>query len=493
MVIEAEAGARVKVYGNDDEDVLVGGFTSSDLISGGADNGLISGEDGFNSLAGGSGSDSILGGLDADIIRGNSGDDFLIGEDGADTLVGGSGQDVIVAGDIDFSGIPVIGDPIMVTAGGATWLDDIAATVSADGEQDWIVFGGDLDDKNYYASRPVENTDNGVDTIYGLDLCNDGIGVDGDVLDLSRMFKDVLTITPENVGDYVWLEMVDAERSDLYIDTLGGGEAIGNGVLMAHLEGVADGAEVTVRVNATLTTCIASDPLTESLYYTVGYYSAGSAGIWLEGEGGETGYAPGIDTLLEVGSGGLTLNGVLGSGGSLSIDGADFANNEVTIEWQLITFPTLDVSGFNSNDKIVLNLSQNASTWGGAATFLGYGASSLPPTKVGSFAAFSSTASTKNYRRLSRSVHHSTAIGISTFSTGNVLVRGQADVNSGHTKLLARGLASGSYKIFTTSPTTNQVGAGPISTSTSATLAVGFNPATLTSSQFSFIVPTLPS
>lgn len=146
-----------------------------------------------------------------------------------------------------------------------------------------------------------------------------------------------------------------------------------------------DGEEVTVRVNETLTTCIAAPS-----YYTVGYYSSGAAGLWLDGEGGVNGsYEPGTDTLLTTGS------GLTDSAGVLTIDDANFAVNQVTIEWQLVNQPTINVSGFNGDDKIRVNLDVNFSEWLGAQGSNPF--SGGPPTNVENYAEFSSTNLTENF------------------------------------------------------------------------------------------------
>jgi Ca2+-binding RTX toxin-like protein len=65
------------LYGDDDNDTLIGGH-------------------GNDSLYGGNGDDILDGGIDKDTLYGDAGNDILIGGLGKDTLRGGSGKDKFV-------------------------------------------------------------------------------------------------------------------------------------------------------------------------------------------------------------------------------------------------------------------------------------------------------------------------------------------------------------------------------------------------------------
>ena len=97
------------VYGQDGEDLIVGGMLDDringgrqvdDLRGGGGDD-LIRGHSGNDSIEGGSGDDDLYGGGGGDQIRGGHGNDYLFGSSGRDTLMGNAGADELDGGNFD--------------------------------------------------------------------------------------------------------------------------------------------------------------------------------------------------------------------------------------------------------------------------------------------------------------------------------------------------------------------------------------------------------
>nr|MCU0885767.1 hypothetical protein [Beijerinckiaceae bacterium] len=76
------------LFGNDGDDVLLGG-AGNDTLSGGDDE---------DTLVGGDGNDSLSGGDEDDLLEGGAGNDILAGNDGEDVLLGGAGDDLLIGG-----------------------------------------------------------------------------------------------------------------------------------------------------------------------------------------------------------------------------------------------------------------------------------------------------------------------------------------------------------------------------------------------------------
>jgi Ca2+-binding RTX toxin-like protein len=84
-------------YGNEGNDLLIGG-SNSDALHGGAGNDVIEGGDGDDSLHGDSGNDRLYGGRGEDKLYGWTGNDELDGGDDDDYLSGYSGNDKLIGG-----------------------------------------------------------------------------------------------------------------------------------------------------------------------------------------------------------------------------------------------------------------------------------------------------------------------------------------------------------------------------------------------------------
>ncbi|WP_355582585.1 putative Ig domain-containing protein [Xanthomonas cannabis] len=84
----------VSLYGEEGDDVLIGG-AGSDLLDGGTGNDVISGSAGQDVVFGGDGDDLLSGGTGNDRLDGGEGTDEIYGEAGADVIDGGAGNDVL--------------------------------------------------------------------------------------------------------------------------------------------------------------------------------------------------------------------------------------------------------------------------------------------------------------------------------------------------------------------------------------------------------------
>ena len=118
------------IYGDYDDNTLIGGDGDDGLYGGGGDdvldgglgNDQVDGGEGSDILLGGYGDDELLGRYGDDTLDGGVGNDTLIGEYGADTLIGGDGNDTLYGGagdDLLFGGAD---DDIVVGGYGADLL-----------------------------------------------------------------------------------------------------------------------------------------------------------------------------------------------------------------------------------------------------------------------------------------------------------------------------------------------------------------------------------
>jgi len=92
-----------QIFGDGDNDSLVGGL-GNDTLNGGADDDEVFGGEGDDFVLGGAGSDTLDGENGNDDIRGQASDDLLIGGQGDDTIDGGDGTDSLIeSGNVDFT------------------------------------------------------------------------------------------------------------------------------------------------------------------------------------------------------------------------------------------------------------------------------------------------------------------------------------------------------------------------------------------------------
>ncbi len=135
--IDPRVSLAVEVYGEDGDDMLIGGSgrdlliggdgndrlegnRGNDYLDGGKGNDYLKGLDGDDVIFGGSGNDIICGGTGNDLVLGGDGNDWLYGGDGLDMLIGGLGDDMFPDGtDSD------------LLHGGTTRLDHDAAALLA--------------------------------------------------------------------------------------------------------------------------------------------------------------------------------------------------------------------------------------------------------------------------------------------------------------------------------------------------------------------------
>ena len=97
-LIKIDASKRtkaIKITGNDNENVIIGG-SKNDTIIAGSKSSTLNGGAGNDSINGSPESDSIVGGKGADVIYGLAGDDTLYGGAGNDTFYGGAGNDIFI-------------------------------------------------------------------------------------------------------------------------------------------------------------------------------------------------------------------------------------------------------------------------------------------------------------------------------------------------------------------------------------------------------------
>ena len=87
----------LEVFGEADNDTLVGG-DGNDTLSGGAGKNELAGGPGDDRLSGSSGPDRLYGGNGADRLYGNGGRDYLEGGNQTDRMYGGDGDDTLLGG-----------------------------------------------------------------------------------------------------------------------------------------------------------------------------------------------------------------------------------------------------------------------------------------------------------------------------------------------------------------------------------------------------------
>lgn len=93
-----------RIYGLAGDDTLVGGAgddyleggRGADTLVGGAGTDYLQGDTGDDSLHGGADEDTLMGGIGNDQLFGDSGEDVLVAGDGADVLVGGANSDTLL-------------------------------------------------------------------------------------------------------------------------------------------------------------------------------------------------------------------------------------------------------------------------------------------------------------------------------------------------------------------------------------------------------------
>lgn len=132
---------QTTAFGDEGNDVLIGGTGVQQLEGGNGD----------DRLEGGDGDDYLVGDAGADILTGGNGNDVLIGGDGIDSLDGGGGNDMLSAGE----GMETLngGDGDDVLVGG--------------GARDMLI-GGAGSDIYRYDSAQDSSPQGGIDTIYGF-------------------------------------------------------------------------------------------------------------------------------------------------------------------------------------------------------------------------------------------------------------------------------------------------------------------------------------
>ena len=187
-------GGDDMLYGTDTDDTLDGG-TGDDVLWG---------YEGNDTIAGGSGSgvDTVYAGYGDDTVTGGDGNDEIWGWYGDDTIDAGTGSDTVYAG---------YGSDTVTGGTGVDWLWGWAGNdMLSGGDGADYLYGGVNDDRLYGGA--------GDDELYGYDgtdLLDGGTG--GDYLDGG----DGVDIARYDGSKY-------AVQINLYDDTAGGGDAIGD-------------------------------------------------------------------------------------------------------------------------------------------------------------------------------------------------------------------------------------------------------------------------
>ena len=154
---------RDVLFGDEGNDLILGGFGAEEPSGGDADycmggqedNDFLDGGQGRDFLFGDAGNDHLVGGGDNDELRGGDGDDLMGGQDGDDFIDGGLGRDTIF-GDA--------GDDRILGGAGDDRLDG----------------GGGLDTAVFRGARSAYTitTSNGVTTVSGADGTDTLFGIE---------------------------------------------------------------------------------------------------------------------------------------------------------------------------------------------------------------------------------------------------------------------------------------------------------------------------
>ncbi|NIX76352.1 calcium-binding protein [Microvirga terricola] len=127
------------LYGNNDDDILIGGLGDDRLYGNEGVNGL-NGRGGNDQLFGGNTRDTIIGGEGDDSAYGNGGDDIIIGNAGGDKLYGAGGDDLIFGDDAEGVDLPSLLTSYTPAAAG----EEVGATIRIKRTW-WGGFEGEID------------------------------------------------------------------------------------------------------------------------------------------------------------------------------------------------------------------------------------------------------------------------------------------------------------------------------------------------------------
>jgi hypothetical protein len=143
---DGSLGSNVEVYGETDEDSIIGTPGEDEIDAGAGDDTVVGGES-KDLIAGGAGTDNLSGNLGDDTITGADGNDTIDGGGGSDdidsglgndSIIGGAGNDYIVSGDGDDS---IAGGDGLDLIFGDTGIDSLNGGVG----DDTLAGGGDID------------------------------------------------------------------------------------------------------------------------------------------------------------------------------------------------------------------------------------------------------------------------------------------------------------------------------------------------------------
>lgn len=257
-------------------------------------------------LKGLGGNDTLTGGLGSDYLDGGAGNDILSGGAGSDILRGGAGNDTLTGG-----------------TGNDTFLFETSSSA------------------------------NGMDTITDLGVKHNGAVLQNDILDLSLALGK--KITGSNIGSYA-----KVEGGKLFIDTDGSGGS-DQWHAWANLNNVAVGDQVHVRTAAFdgwITATAGGENGGHTIFVTGVGDSSGSF-YWLDD--GDGSFNSSTDTKLIINLDG-TFNSIDygATGQNWTIDFLAGPQQGIGFFWDQEGFRSLNLQGFDSGDKIIVDFS-NAS------------------------------------------------------------------------------------------------------------------------------------
>ncbi len=250
------------LYGGVGIDTLIGG-EGSDRLEGGTENDSLYGDAGTDTLVGGEGNDLLEGGTGnddlygeagADALKGGTGNDLLEGGTGNDSLYGEAGVDTLIAGD---------GDDRLEGGTEADYLKGGAGSDTLYGDDgDDVIFGSDANQLLTYGDHDTIYGGAGNDTItpgWGDDVVDGGAGIDTLVIDYSSLPTQAVA----------WQEQDPNTASfDVYV-----GNAYGIGT------------PIKTNINilyGNYHVAISADGLTVAGSGSLGSYSSGNQGLWVQ-------------------------------------------------------------------------------------------------------------------------------------------------------------------------------------------------------------------
>lgn len=177
------------ISGGENNDRLIGGIASLDIINGRGGDDYLDGAEGGDDLYGGDGNDTLNDAIGNNTLHGDGGDDTLIAGNGDDNLLGGDGNDSLISGSGNDSLNGDLGNDILNGGDGNDTLSDWLGDDTLNGgngddrlyarEGNNSLNGGNGNDSlDGWNGNDMLNGDDGNDTLWGW-LGNDTLNGDG--------------------------------------------------------------------------------------------------------------------------------------------------------------------------------------------------------------------------------------------------------------------------------------------------------------------------